>query len=128
MQLVEQHAEGTALVHGVSSAGLRIGDRVYRGSVTIAPRGVVEDLAFEDFADLDSQAIDQFAAGGVAVLIVGTGATQRFAPPKLVAELGARGIGLESMDSAAAARTYNVLAGEGRAVIAVFFGPPGDAQ
>ena len=35
-------------------------------------------------------------------------------------EYGARGVGIEIMDNAAAARTFNVLAGEGRRVVAGF--------
>jgi uncharacterized protein len=50
------------------------------------------------------------------VVILGTGERQRFVHPRLVAALSARHIGVESMDSKAACRTYNVLMGEGRKV------------
>ena len=58
------------------------------------------------------------------VLLLGTGARQRFPSPRLAAELAALGIGVEVMDSAAACRTYNVLAAEGRQVAAALYLEP----
>ena len=52
--------------------------------------------------------------------MLGSGASQAFPPPEAMAACLARGIGLETMTNAAAARTYNVLAGEGRRVVAGF--------
>lgn len=52
------------------------------------------------------------------VVIVGTGARQRFPAPQLLRPLIEAGIGFEVMDLAAACRTYNILASEGRAVAA----------
>jgi uncharacterized protein len=47
--------------------------------------------------------------------------TNVFPPRELVFALARRGIGLEFMDTPAAARTYNVLASEGRQVAAVLY-------
>ena len=52
------------------------------------------------------------------IVILGTGASQRFPPPDLARRLSAAGVGLEVMDSNAACRTYNVLMAEGRRVLA----------
>jgi len=63
-------------------------------------------LTREDFA---------FLAGlGMEIVLLGTGARQRFPNPRLTAPLAQAGIGVESMDSQAACRTYNILMGEGR--------------
>ena len=51
-------------------------------------------------------------------IILGTGMSHRTGPPALVAALDARGIGLEAMDSRAAARTWGLLRGEGRWIAA----------
>ena len=51
-------------------------------------------------------------------LILGTGAKMAFAPRRLAEALEARGIGLEAMDSRAAARTWGLLRGEGRWIAA----------
>jgi uncharacterized protein len=52
------------------------------------------------------------------VLLLGTGARQRFPEASLLRPLIAAGLGLEVMDSGAACRTYNILVAEGRAVAA----------
>jgi uncharacterized protein len=67
-----------------------------------------EALTAEHFAQLDAQQPD--------VVILGTGARQRFIHPRLVAQLAARRVGVECMDNHAACRTYNILMGEGRKV------------
>jgi uncharacterized protein len=67
-----------------------------------------EALAVEHFAQIDAMQPD--------VVILGTGARQRFVHPRLTAPLAARHVGVECMDNHAACRTYNILMGEGRKV------------
>ena len=55
------------------------------------------------------------------VILLGTGKHLCFAPRELVFSFARRGIGFEVMDTKAAARTFNVLAGEGRRVAAVLY-------
>lgn len=74
-----------------------------------APAGF-EGLAGEDFAGL--------LALHPEIVLLGTGRTIRFPHPGLTAGLAAARVGIEVMDSAAACRTYNVLAAEGRRVVA----------
>jgi len=69
-----------------------------------------EDLAAEHFASL--------AALSPELVIFGSGTRLRFARPELLRPLIDRRIGIETMDSPAACRTYNVLLAEGRAVVA----------
>ena len=52
------------------------------------------------------------------MLLLGSGDRLRFVPPAWLAPLMQRHIGVETMDTAAACRTYNILAGEGRHVVA----------
>lgn len=74
-------------------------------------------------ADLDPQLLDAVVAAAPAVVLFGSGATFAQAPLPLVAKLAQAGIGAESMDTIAAARTFNLLVAEGRQVIA-FLLPP----
>ena len=55
------------------------------------------------------------------IIVLGTGQSNIFAPRELVFAMARRGVGFEVMNSAAAARTFNVLAGEGRRVAAVLY-------
>ena len=71
--------------------------------------GPVDQLSFTDFAD----ALDQ----SPELILLGTGAKLVIPNAALTAAINDAGVGFEFMDSAAAARTYNVLAHEGRAVM-----------
>jgi hypothetical protein len=51
-------------------------------------------------------------------VIFGSGAAPALSSPRAAAPLIERRIGVETMDTAAACRTYNVLASEGRSVVA----------
>ena len=53
---------------------------------------------------------------GAEIILIGTGAKQQFLSPKLAAALSAHGAALECMTSAAACRTYALLASERRKV------------
>ncbi len=57
------------------------------------------------------------------IVIFGSGPTLRFVSPAMHQALHARRVGIETMDTAAACRTYNVLAGEGRSVVAALLMP-----
>ena len=59
------------------------------------------------------------------VVIFGSGPKLRFVSPALYRNLIARRIGVETMDSGAACRTYTVLANEGRKVVAAILLAPG---
>ena len=72
------------------------------------PVHTFDALSENDFA--------QIAATAPDVVILGTGVRQHFIHPRLIADLTARRIGVESMDNAAACRTYNILMAEGRRV------------
>ena len=76
---------------------------------TAWPPRAFEDLTVEHFAQIGATSPD--------VVILGTGARQRFVHPKLIGALTARRIGVECMDSQAACRTYNILMTEGRKVV-----------
>ena len=60
----------------------------------------------------------QLAALKPELVIFGSGARLRFAAPALLRPLIDARIGVETMDTAAACRTYNVLLAEGRSVVA----------
>ncbi len=61
------------------------------------------------------------------ILLVGTGDRQHLLPAELLQPLLAAGVGVEVMDSRAAARTYNILTTEGRRVVAALMIPTGES-
>ena len=108
---------GVPVIAGYSAGGFRIGGEAMTGAVLVLPTGAVT----WPVASLDALLPDDFAAVGpdIEVLLLGTGATMQRPPRSLLDALKARHLPLDFMDSRAAARTYNVLVGEGRRVAAV---------
>ena len=87
-------------------------------SIVIGSRGEKFDWHCVRFEDLTEEHFTQLAATQPELVIFGSGTRLRFAPPAFMRALMQRRIGVETMDTLAACRTYNILAGEGRRVIA----------
>ena len=87
-------------------------------SVLIGSSGLRQAWAPNRFEDLTAEHFAQLAQLDTELIIFGSGARNRFPPPAWLAPLMARRLGLETMDTAAACRTYNILASEGRNVVA----------
>ena len=87
-------------------------------SVVVPWRGEVVAWHAESFEALAPEHFACIAALAPELVIFGSGARLRFPSPALMRALMSRRIGLETMDTAAACRTYNVLLAEGRSVVA----------
>ncbi|MCI1730276.1 MAG: MTH938/NDUFAF3 family protein [Chiayiivirga sp.] len=120
MSLLEERPEGLHLVRWVRIDAVAVGSREFVASFLLAPDAVRDHWAPCTPDQIDDAAIAEVLALEPALVLLGTGQHQRLPTPKLLAEFLRRGIGLEAMDNAAAARTYNLLAGEGRRVVAAF--------
>ncbi len=93
------------------------GERIER-SVVIASDGRRMDWPAATYEGLEAAHFALLAGLEVEVVIFGSGDRIRFPHPAWIAPLMARRIGVETMDTAAAFRTYNILAQEGRTVAA----------
>jgi len=69
---------------------------------------------FEDLSALDFEVLSR---SGAELVLFGSGHRLRFPQGAWLTGLIQQGIGLETMDTAAACRTYNILASEGRKVV-----------
>ena len=87
-------------------------------SIVIGSRGEKFDWDCTRFEDLTENHFARLAETKPELVIFGSGTRLRFAPPAFMRALMQSRIGIETMDTLAACRTYNVLAGEGRLVIA----------
>jgi uncharacterized protein len=85
-------------------------------SVIISSGGERVDWHLERFEDLGAQHFAQLALVEAEIVIFGSGSRIRFPQPAWLAPLISRRIGVETMDTPAACRTYNILAQEGRRV------------
>ena len=70
------------------------------------------------FDELNATHFETLAALDAELILFGSGRQLRFPPPGWLRPLMAKRIGVETMDTAAACRTYNILVGEGRRVVA----------
>jgi uncharacterized protein len=113
----DQDAAGP-VVRGFSGGGFSIDGRVYRG-VFLTPNNAFE-WAPPRLAELAPAHFEQVLGLQPApeFILLGTGPGLAFPPSALRQALEARGIGLEVMDSRAAARTWGLLRGEGRWIAA----------
>jgi uncharacterized protein len=101
------YGEGYVMVNGErrSSSLVVMADRIEQWRP-----GSFDTIEPEDFQFLKEL--------GAEIVLLGTGARQRFPHPRYTAELAKAGIGLEVMDLQAACRTYNILVAEQRKVAA----------
>ena len=112
------------VVTGVGPGWVRVGSTEYRDNVVLLPDGVVagwapagiDALAEADFARLLEHAPE--------MVLLGTGDRQRFFHPRLVRALAAAQVGVETMDTRAACRTFNILVAEDRRVAAAIIVRP----
>ncbi|HEY9148927.1 MAG TPA: MTH938/NDUFAF3 family protein [Gammaproteobacteria bacterium] len=130
MKFTREQSEGLYTVHAFQTGSVVLnsphssderddeGRIALSRSFILSPKRLLPDwepLALEQIGTGDLQQIDALRP---ELLLLGTGETLRFPGEKLLAALIGLGIGYEIMDSAAACRTYNILAGEGREVVA----------
>lgn len=90
----------------------------YDRNIVVNAQEVREDWPVANFDALDESHFKYFLEFKPDVILIGTGAHQRFAHPRLYRALTDMGIGVEFMDTPAACRTYNILVAEDRRVIA----------
>lgn len=107
-QVVESYGEGRFRVSGV----------LHVGSLLVFPERVLP-WAPRSFAEVELSAFSPvLASDGLELLLLGCGPKLLRAPTTLRLALRERGLALETMDTGAACRTYNVLMAEGRRVAA----------
>ena len=118
MKLQADRMEGQNAISRHGSEGVIVIGAEFRVSVVVPWRGAVMPwgvASFEALADGHFEALAELAP---ELVILGSGSRLRFPKPALMRPLMARRIGFETMDTAAACRTYNVLLAEGRSVVA----------
>ena len=95
-----------------------VGAQRFETALLVPWKGEVLDWGVGGFDALAEAHFERIARLAPEVVIFGSGARLRFVRPALLRALIERGIGVETMDTGAACRTYNVLVSEGRSVLA----------
>ena len=108
---------GLQLFSGYGAGYVSVNNVRYENCVVVTPQAV-SAWAVDGFESLVAADFSFIAELKPEIVILGTGAKQRFPGPELGRALAASGAGVEVMDTRAACRTYNILASEGRKVVA----------
>ena len=118
MKFQPDQLAGTNVITRHDGASLWVGPMRFGHSLLVPWQGPVQRWAPARPEDLSPADFEAVLALGPELVIFGSGARQKFVPAALMRALIERGIGVETMDTAAACRTYNVLVAEGRSAVA----------
>ena len=109
------------MIRRVTDDAIVIGDRTFKEAIALTPEGLVDGFVPPPVTTLDESHFEPLFAMTPELVVLGTGGRCIFPPRELTFAFARRGIGLEVMDTHAAARTFNVLAGEGRRLAALLY-------
>ena len=120
MQLTLERPDHEFFLRGADGQVALVNDRRLERSFILAPDRLIEDWPVRDVKTLTIDELAPVFALEPELIVLGCGATQAFPPAATLAACLGRGVGLETMTNPAAARTFNVLAGEGRRIVMGF--------
>lgn len=118
MKLQPDRLDGVNAIQSTRPGQVIINGQTWVSSVIVPWQGEVCAWDGARPGQIDAEHFERLVALRPEVVIYGSGRTLRFVPPALLRSLHAARIGFETMDTAAACRTYNILVGEGRKVVA----------
>ena len=120
MQLTLENPDFRYLLRGVSADGVLVNDKTINRSFILTPHELLENWRPTSISELVANDMQALLQLNPVLVILGTGIRQQFPSAAVMAACLTLGVGIEVMDNAAAARTFNVLATEGRKVVAGF--------
>lgn len=110
--------EGMNIIHASSRTDVSVNGQVYTTSLVVPGDAPLEPWPAASVAELTEAHFQQLVRFQPELVVFGSGPTLRFVHPSLTRPLIEAGIGIETMDTPAACRTYNILMAEGRRVLA----------
>jgi uncharacterized protein len=118
MKLTDEKIGGINLIRSYGTGEVRIGETVIRSSCLVKPDQLITDWRPQTVAEISVADMEAVLALKPEVVVIGSGPKQQFPAPEILGAVLSRGVGCEVMDTGAACRTYNILASEGRTVVA----------
>ena len=120
MQFTLENPDFRYLLRGVNVEGVLVNDKTINRSFILTPHELLENWRPTSIPELVADDMQALLQLNPVLVILGTGIRQQFPSAAVMAACLTLGVGIEVMDNAAAARTFNVLATEGRKVVAGF--------
>ncbi len=118
MKLTDEKIGGINLIRSYAAGEVRIGETLIQRSCLVKTDQLITDWRPQTVAEISIADMEAVLALQPEVVVIGSGPRQQFPAPEILGALLSRGVGCEVMDTGAACRTYNVLASEGRTVVA----------
>ena len=118
MKIERDQPDGRNSFTGYGDGYVEVNKVRYRESLVVSAERLVTDWPTRSVDTLSGDHMAAIVELAPEVVLIGTGARFEFPDPALLATLQKAGIGVEVMDTQAACRTYNILLGEGRNVVA----------
>lgn len=115
---LQQDAITGPIVSGYGPGWIAVNGEKLDASIVISAMGARFAWNCARFEDLQASHFEQLANLDAELILFGSGERLRFPQARWLQSLYAKRIGVETMDTQAACRTYNFLAGEGRKVVA----------
>jgi len=115
--------QGTLLFSAYGDDYLQLNEHKYHTGLYIHQNSVTAPWGSDRLHDLCIDDLQAIIASPPEVVILGTGRLTAFPDMDILDTMAEHHIGFECMDSRAAARTYNILVGEGRTVSAAMLLP-----
>ena len=123
MKLHLDKAAGEFRISGYTADAVVVNQVPQNGPVIVSVHNEPQAWTPANAQQIDAAAVAQLLALEPEVVLIGTGARQHFPDMQLFSDFYARGIGVEIMDTNAACRTFNIVAAEGRQVVAGLLPP-----
>jgi uncharacterized protein len=120
MKFQPDHLDGVNAISKLEAGRIWVHGTAFESSVLVPWRGEVQVWPVDAAAALQPGHFEAIVGFEPELVIFGSGDKHRFVSPALYRALIERRIGVETMDTAAACRTFNVLVHEGRKVLGAF--------
>ena len=123
MKIEREQAEGRNLFTGYGAGYVEVNRTRHTQSLVVSGERVVTEWPARSVDELAADHLAAILELAPEIVLLGSGATFRFPDPARLAPLREARVGVEVMDTPAACRTYNILLGEGRQVVAALILP-----
>lgn len=123
LETTEKHA-----VQAYSETQIQINQINYRKSLIVSKEKIITHVQITDIDEINHDHLHLLIHLSPELIILGHTRRGKFPPFSILAQLAQQRIGVESMDIGGACRTYNILLGEGRQVVAMFLLNPNEER
>jgi len=118
MDLTQEKPGEHHYIHSVTEHGIRVVDQLCSGAFIVSAQRLLLDWPVRRADQIEAHHLEQILELDPEIVLIGTGEHQVFLSPELLMVFYRQSIGVETMNTQAACRTFNVLVSEGRNAVA----------